>query len=755
MNKKLCMALLCLIVAAVCHGQQFYFPKIDTSDNPTTAKQIARLASRVIAKYHSAGNKIVYLSNLFRLQMAAGKHAEAITAISTLRELSKNSGTPNPELLSVQYELFSRAKIDEEKKAETFDKAFATHFGHLMRGLDDKTAVYISSAFLTRNGIAELKDNYYAALRQALAKDSISLNEAVELCKAYNIYRVFERIEPAARGLLRADDNRRYIMDDSVMIKTKEGATLSAVVVRKRGVTAPQPAALLFFIYSNLDRCLYEAKYSAAYGYAGIVADTRGKRLSPDPIEPYEHESHDVADVIDWIADQPWSNGKVGMYGGSYSGYAQWAATKRMPRALKTIVPYVAAIPGQGLPMENNVFLTANYQWAFYVTDNKYVDDPINNDNARWSHLRNNWYKSGAAFNKIDSIDGTPNPWLQKWLKHPSFDKYWQDMVPYKTDFAKINIPVLTFEGYYDDGQISGLQYFTDHYKYNPKANHYLIIGPYDHFGTQHGGDAVLRDYQIDPVALINTRELTFQWLDYILKGGKKPAILKDRINYEVMGANVWKHAPSLAAMSNKTLKLYLTNIKTGSNYVLSAKKPLRAAYICQKADLANRDTANSDYYPFPIIKKHLDRTDALFFISKPFDKPVGISGQFKGELKAIINKRDMDVCLTFYEVNPKGEYFELTYFVGRASYARDMTKRTLLHPGLTETISFTRTRMTSKQFSKGSRLLVVLTINKNPFAQINYGTGKDVSTESIKDADEPLKIWWKNDSYINVPVME
>ncbi len=749
------MALLCLIVAAVCHAQQLYFPKVNPADNAAAAKQIASFANQAIEKYHPSGDKNSYTSNLFRLQMAAGKYDEAIASIHALRGLSNTSGTTHPELLFIQYELFSRAKIDEEKNGETFGKAFSADFEKFFKGLDDKTAVYISSAFLTRSGLDELKDNYHTALAQTSAKDSISLPDAIELCKAYNMYRVFEKIEPAAQSLLRADDNRRYIMNDSVMIRTKDGATLSAVIVRKRGATTPQPTALFFFIYSNLERCLYEAKYGAANGYVGIVADTRGKRLSPDPIEPYEHESHDVAAIIDWIAEQPWSNGKVGMYGGSYSGYAQWAATKRMPKALKTIVPYVAAIPGQGLPMENNIFLTANYQWAFYVTNNKYVDDPINNDNARWNSLRNKWYKSGAAFNKIDSIDGTPHPWLQKWLKHPSFDKYWQDMVPYQTDFAKINIPVLTFEGYYDDGQISGLQYFTDHYKYNPKANHYLIIGPYDHFGTQHGGDAVLRDYPVDPVALINTRELTFQWLDYILKGGPKPAILKDKVNYEVMGANVWKHAPSLAAISNKTLKLYLTNVKADSNFTLSAQKPLKPASVYQKVDLANRDTANSDYYPFPIIKKQLDRTDALFFISKPFDKPVEINGKFSGELKAIINKKDMDVCLTFYEVKPNGEYFELTYYVGRASYARDMTKRTLLHPGAVETIPFTRTRMTSKQLSKGSRLLVVLTINKNPFAQINYGTGKDVSTETIKDAGEPLNIWWRNDSYVNVPLME
>ena len=78
-----------------------------------------------------------------------------------------------------------------------------------------------------------------------------------------------------ADSLRLAADERQFIIEDSVLIKTKDGATLSAVVVRKRGLTTPQPTALLYFIYSNTDRSLAEAKYAAARGYVGVVADTR------------------------------------------------------------------------------------------------------------------------------------------------------------------------------------------------------------------------------------------------------------------------------------------------------------------------------------------------------------------------------------------------------------------------------------------------------------------------------------------------
>ena len=566
------------------------------------------------------------------------------------------------------------------------------------------------------------------------------------LCLQFNHYGLSQNNLPLP-------DTAHYIISDSVMIKTNDGATLSAVVVRKKGAPAKLPAALFFSIYSNTDRSLGEARYAADQGYVGMVADTRGKRLSPDKIEPYEHETRDVNTVIGWIVQQPWSDGRVGMYGGSYSGYVQWAATKRLHPALKTIVPYVAAIPGLGLPMENNVFLTANYQWAFYVTNNKYTDTAVNNDNARWSRMRNNWWVSGVAYDKIDSVDGTPNPWLQKWLSHPDYDAYWQSMVPYKEEFSKVNIPVLTITGYYDDGQISALEYLKEHYRYNPKADHYLIIGPYDHFGAQKGGVANLRGYQVDSIALIDTRAITFQWFNYIFKGGPKPELLKDKINFEVMGANTWKHVPSLDKMESSKLRLYLDTTSDGQNYKLLEKRLPKEQFLSQTVDLADRNVSNNDYYPYPIIKKVVNRTNGLFFISEPFDRPVSVSGPLEGSLTAIINKKDMDVGVILYEVTPEGEYFQLSYFLGRASYANSMEKRRLLTPGKQETIPFTRSRVFSKQLSKGSRLLVVLNIDKNPFAQINYGTGKDVSKETIQDAGEPLNIKWSTDSFIEMRI--
>ncbi|KAF2508831.1 CocE/NonD family hydrolase [Flavobacterium foetidum] len=552
-----------------------------------------------------------------------------------------------------------------------------------------------------------------------------------------------------------ADKNSDYDIQDSIMIPTRDGILLSAMMARKKNDSTPKSAILQYTIYvRDKGRDLKNIKESVDKGYTGIIVYARGKRFGTGEINPYENESNDVYDAIDWISKQKWCDGRVAMYGGSYNGFTQWAACKKMHPALKTIVPAVANRPGMGLPMENNVFINPNYEWAFYVGNNKFLDTVAGNNRQRFRGMQFKWWETGVAYKKLDSIDGEPNRWFQKWISHPSFDSYWQKMAPYQTDFSQINIPVLAFDGYYNDSQNSSLYYLKELQKYSPKTPFYLVIGPYGHFGTQIGGETVINDYKVDPVSLIDIKKITYQWFDYILKNGPKPEILKDKINYEVMGANEWKSAPTFEKMHNEYLTFYLTSVASKDFRLADSKKPKKQEFLTQEVDFADRETSNNNYYPSPIIRKEVNANDGYFFITEPLTKPLIVNGSFLGEIKLSINKKDLDLGVTLYEVTPNGEYFHLSYYIGRASYAKNIEKRQLLEPNKIETIAFTNTHFVSKQLNKGSRILIALNVNKNPFSQLNYGTGKDVSDETIKDTQEPLKIKWYNDSFVKVPVL-
>ena len=547
-----------------------------------------------------------------------------------------------------------------------------------------------------------------------------------------------------------------YEINNKILVKTKDGAEISAMMVRKKDAAAAAlPVILQYTIYVNHERDLSSLKLIADNGYVGVIAYTRGKNLSSSEIVPYEYDGRDANDVIDWISKQSWCNGKIGMYGGSYNAFTQWAAAKYAHPALKTIISAAAGGPGMGLPMENNIFINPNYQWAFYVTSNKTLDNDVNDDRERFNTMQNKWWESGAAYRQIDSIDGTPNKWLQRWLQHPSYDKYWQDMVPYKTDFSKINVPVLAIDGYYNDSQLSGLYYLREYAKYNKNAEQYLILGPYGHFGAQIGGEAEVNEYKVDPVSLIDFRAMRFEWFNYILKSGKKPDFLKDKVNYEVMGANQWKHAASLDKISNSSLTFYLSDNLLKDNYQLVENKPNKSGFVNQEVDFKERTAMNGGFYPYPIVKPELDKGNGLSFISEPLENATEIAGAFEGQIKASINKKDMDISIAIYELMPNGEYFQLSYYVGRASYAKNREKRLLLKPNKVETIPVSNSRLVVRQMALGSRLVLVLNVIKNSAYQINYGTGNEVSDESIADAKTPLKVKWFNNSYIKIPIQK
>jgi putative CocE/NonD family hydrolase len=719
---------------------------IEHPENSQLTEDLKQLATKLIDAQEIAGEHF----SLMRLHSLRGDYQAALQSLRKYQS-EKEAAKPGTGILAaINYQLFLNAALSEASGTTNFEQAMSQVFSNTFQSLSDHEA-YRASHYATYN--LEQGASFVGGLLKSSSQQfELDSPSALRLLEQYQDFRVYQKILPLTEESLAKDRSRRYFIDDEILIETAEGAKISATVVRSKASDKPQPTALIVHIYTDSAILLREGINAASRGYVGVVADTRGKRLSPDTIEPYENEANDIFHVIDWITKQPWSDKRVAMYGGSYSGFAQWAATKKMHPALKTIVPERAAIPGQGLPMENNVFLNANYGWAFYVTNNKFLDDEVYFDNQRWRDLNSNWYQSGKAYRDIDKIDGTPNPWLQKWLLHPSYDEYWQRMVPYQHDYEQINIPVLSITGYYDDGQISAIHYLNEHNKYNTNAQHYLVIGPSDHQNSQLRS-GVLRGYKVDEVGLFDPADLTFAWFDHVLKGAERPELVKQKVNYQLMGDNSWHHSDSLAELNSLRKRFYLTASESGTFHVLSELPEAESNFLLQEIDLSERSTSNGDYYPWPIIKETLSKSNGLVFLSKPIQTEMIVSGQMTGELFLRINKKDLDLTIVLYEILPDGRAFHLSYFIGRASYAKDMSKRQLLTPGAIETVPFERTRMTGRKLQIGSRLAIVIDGNKNSVSQINYGTGKDVSVETIEDAKIPLTIEFHNNSYVDIPV--
>jgi predicted acyl esterase len=226
--------------------------------------------------------------------------------------------------------------------------------------------------------------------------------------------------------------------------------------------------------------------------------------------------------------------------------------------------------------------------------------------------------------------------------------------------------------------------------------------------------------------------ELRYQWCDYVFGRGPKPAILADRANYMVVGANKWEHAPSIAAMANGAMKV-----------------PLRGTLT---VNLADRSDVDRDV-PGGVIDKAVDTANGLTFKSEPLAAPAEANGLFSGHLEFVTNKKDFDFQITLYELTPAGDYVLLAPFWSRASYAGHPSERRLLAPGTPQRLDFRSIRPMGRHLAAGSRIVAVVQVIKETGRQINYGSGKDVSDETIADAGEPLRIEWLEGSWVEVPL--
>ena len=707
---------------------------------------ISDLASRLIPVYQDADPER-YLANLSALQMAVGDYAAADISRQSLRDRRRKSDFGLPVSQAVVFDIYAHAKALEIENKVTFADAFTSSFRDSVRPLDDRDEFAVARWLGTPPSV--YRDALQRAFDQLRSRDSIDESDAIELIWKYVAFDAYRTFSALVVLLNAEDDHRRYATDGGIVIQSPGGASISVTVIRPTGSNKPLPA-LLEFTASDAQG---NAKESAARGYVGVVAGA-AKRKSTAGVDPFGFVGADAREVINWIAKQAWSDGRVGMYGDAYGGFAPWAAAKKLPKALKAIATSVSVAPGVNFPMEGSIYRNSAYGWSLQMTDAARVDEPDPADAPEWRALNEKWYQSGRPYRDLGRLYGKHNPVFIRWLNHPSYDRYWQNFLPYREQFAHIDIPVLTMTGYYAASAPGDLYFFTQHHRYNPHANHTLLIGPYDESTMRAGATASLRGYQLDAAALIDFRELRYQWFDHVFKDAALPALLSDSVNYEVMGANEWRHAASLDAMADGSLRYYLDAAGSGANHRLSLRKKTSDEFVQHNADFVDRrDAAWTP--PTDLISKSLAPRFGTIFVSDPLPKASAFSGLFSGHLDLEVNKMDLDLNITLYELLANGDYVRLfspTYEV-RASYAQDRVHRHLLNAGERQKLVFKSERLTSRQLQAGSRIALVLSIAKRPDREINYGTGGDVSEESIADGKIPIKIRWYNDSYIDIPI--
>ena len=725
-------------------AQDFGFDAPTDATDPALPAALRDLAERIVPVYRE-NHPDRYLANLAALQMVAGDPAAAYESRLALQERLRSEQRA-PEGRAVVDDIYTQARAIEATEHVLFTSAYSQAFRETLDRFDDLDAYELEGAFNTQ--IAPLRKTLQHALDEQRGKSSITLEEALELVRDWFAFEAHRSFGDIARLLLAEEKGKRYFSDE-VAIPVAKDATVSATLVRPKSANGATLPTLLEF---TLDRSSRNAVEAAVHGYVSVLALSR---IAGDPKSrpraPFESEGDDARAVIEWVARQPWSDGRVGMQGAGYGGFVAWSAAKRLPAALKAMATSDPMAPGIDLPMVNGIFQNSAYRWVYAMLAGP--NDKVRNDAARWRGIDEDWFRSGGRYREFPTLPGRASAVFQSWLSHPSYDLFWQKRLPFGEEFARIDIPVLTVTGYYSAGETAALYYFTEHHQHDPRADHALLIGAFDENGVEHGATSSLRDLPLDAEAHIDPSAARYAWFDYALRGAKRPSLLDANVNYELAGANEWRHEPWLAGLEEKPRRFYLATSRSGASQALVAQKPAAPMALTQTLDL--RDRSGAEWRPaLELVRKRLQSREGMLFVTEPFAEGIDLAGRLRGVLDFTINKYDVDLVLQLYELRASGEYVKLfdPAYAFRASYARDRVNRRLLAAGVRQQLPFQGERMVGRRLAAGSRLALAIAINKRADQQINYGAGGDVSEESVDDAGATVRVRWHDGSFIEIP---
>jgi uncharacterized protein len=546
-----------------------------------------------------------------------------------------------------------------------------------------------------------------------------------------------------------------YRLRWGIKIPMRDKIELNATLYLPRSGEEAAPKTPVIFTLTPYISDTYHARaaYFASHGYAFALVDVRGRGNSGGEFEPFANEPRDGHDVVEWLAKQPFCDGKVAMWGGSYAGFDQWATAKEFPAHLVTIVPAAGAHPGLDYPSYNNIGMTYDVQW-FTLTSGRAAQDRLFGDQKFWRTKFLDAYKKHIPFKSLDSFVGNPSANFQRILKHPMPDAYYDAMVPTIDQFKKITLPILTITGQYDGDELGALTFYRDHIANaspETRAKHFLIIGPWDHAGTRTPTDEVA-GIKFGSAAIVDLNDLHRQWYNWTMKNGAKPQFLKDRVAYYLLapgntGANgEWKYADSLETLTANPRIFYLDSKNGEANGVF------RSGWLTEKQPSEGSDTFTYD--PLDTTRGEIvegidprektagiDQTyalsignDGLVYHTDRLSNETPLVGCPQLTLWVSIDTPDTDLSADLYEIQPDGTSIALWSDVRRLRYRESLREAKLVQPGEIVKCEFNPGLFVARRLMKGSRLRLVVSSPNSIFWQKNYCSGGVVAEETARD---------------------
>jgi len=492
------------------------------------------------------------------------------------------------------------------------------------------------------------------------------------------------------------------------------------------------------------------AQRAAARGYVVFIQDVRGRYTSDGDWYPFLHESEDGYDTIEWIALQPYSNGKVGMFGGSYVGATQMLAAIAHPPHLTGICPVVTASNyHDGWTYQGGAFEQLfNESWT-----SGFAPDTLAHQVERLPHSKEDLNALPLTSYPLLSLDppGVVNvstssiaPYFLDWLAHPSYDDYWKRW-SIEEHYGDIRVPALHIAAWYDIflggslrnyvGMRSGAA--TEEARQGQRL--LVLIGGHSGSGRRIG------DIDFGAEAeKVDENDITLRWYDFLFKGVQNEFASGKRVKIFVMGINQWREEDDWPLARAKTTKYFLhsqgsANSSRG-NGSLSTSAPTsetadKFLYVPAKPVPTTGGPLCCDGYyhlaPGPRDQGTVeDRDDVLVYSTPPLDHDLEVTGPVHLDLFASSAAVETDFTAKLVDVLPDGTSFNLTEGILRAQYRDSQAQAKPLRPGQIYPLSIDLWA-TSNVFRKGHRIRLEISSSNYPRFDRNLNTSELAATSA------------------------
>ena len=500
---------------------------------------------------------------------------------------------------------------------------------------------------------------------------------------------------------------RYTVVPKEVTITVRDGTVLDARLLQPQGVPGKaRPCILLAdgYGYGSAVGAGTEAPLQdlATRGYYGLHVSLRGSGKSGGKSDLYNKFGQDGYDLVQWMAKQPWCDGKVGMVGASLLGISQWLTAKEAPPALKAIAPHVACgdcydvlwYPGGMLPGPGRV--------------------------AR--------AKVPGAENEYKTV-----------IANRDFDAYWAERTVMAPAAAKIRIPVLVSGGWNDYISPANIRLYE---QLSPSTPRKLLVGP-DAHGI--GLKSVLPYSQL---------EYTAMFMDHYLRGIDNGVDKQPAATIFVQGANQWRLEKTWPIPDTKPVTLFLHPEKSGSAGSLNdgalqaaastkAGAPANLSYTAAAGPFLPTLTSGSDgrytadQRPF--------EAKVLTWTTAPLKAPTEVTGYAKIKLFASVVGKDADFVVLLNDVAPDGTSKQVVVGYENASHSRSEAKPTPVPQGEARSYDI-KLLPVSYVFAAGHRIRIAIAGGADAGAGLvnPQGPGKspyDAKITILEDGQHPSSL--------------